>query len=540
MRRFVAICMAFVIAVCLMSVKPVSAAQNYTEDTIIKNNTVLSENVVVSGRITVNNGVTLTIPENIVMTIKEGASVEVRGNIDIKGKVVVEKGGRFFRTEYLIYQQIVGTVGDVGVGYTPLLAIHTGSVEISNGGFHFPMGTAVRVARSSIRLWNEKWTMEHETELKYNDGVNVNVSIYGPDLSNDTTQFARIVFGFHSGNTELRLVTPSTYYWLYDENSHAGTWQWFNGLEALSGSLENASPSIRAWANAFFHNARMLEPELTSEEAFVYQNQVYDSSRNTRNQYNLYIPTSVSHGEPVSLILFIHGGSWTGGAKEDLNYACARLARKGYITATIDYRLFGAEQNAANSMDDIMEDIQNCINAIYEQATELGYTIDKMATSGYSAGGHLALLYAYSHSDSAAIPVELVFEQVGPADFDADAFAPGIFQSQILVDSFAEMLIPNYSSMTANEKEAALDYISPISYVNESTVPTVMTYAAEDIIVGYQHGVRLDETLSVNNVDHVFFTMAKSNHTCEFDSTVVDQYWNTSYQYCEKYLTSAN
>ena len=45
------------------------------------------------------------------------------------------------------------------------------------------------------------------------------------------------------------------------------------------------------------------------------------------------------------------------------------------------------------------------------------YTIDKMATSGYSAGGHLALLYVYSRPDAAAVPVELVFEQVGSAVF---------------------------------------------------------------------------------------------------------------------------
>lgn len=538
-KKVFSIFMALVLSVSVLSAMPAQASTNYTGNTVISQNTVLNEDVVVSGKLTVNDFVTLTIPTNVVLTIKEGATVEAFGNIDIKGKIVVEKGGRFFRKEYLIYQEIVGPESDVGsFGFTPLLASHTGSVEISNAGFHFPMGTSVRVARSSVRLWNEKWTMEHETEVKYNDGVNVNVSIYGPDFSNDTNQYARIVFGFNSGNTELRLAAPSTYYWLYDANINSGKWVWFNGLAALSGTLEGATPEMLAWANAFFHNARMLEPELTPAEATVYRNQVYDSSRDTRNQYNLFIPTSVSKEEPVSLILFMHGGSWTSGAKEDFDYGCARMARKGYITATIDYRLFGASQNAATSMDDIMDDIESCINAIYQKTSELGYTIDKMATSGYSAGGHLALLYAYSRPTAAAIPVKLVFEQVGPADFDAAAFAPGIFQSQLLVDTFAQQLIPNYSSMTAAEKEAALDHISPISYVNGATVPTVMGYAAEDIIVGYQHGPRLDGKLTQNNINHVFYTLEKSNHTCEFDSAVVDAYWNTSYQYCENYLTS--
>lgn len=186
--------MVLVLLLCFNPVMFVSASQDYTGNTVISKNTVLDEDVVVSGTLKVNSGVTLTIPENIVLTVKEGGTVEAVGNIDIKGKVVVEKGGRFYRTEYLIYQKIVGPEEDVGVGFTPLFASHIGSVEIRNGEFHFPIGTAVRVARSSVRLWNEKWTMEHESEIKYEDNVNVNVSIYGPDLSSDTTQYARIVF----------------------------------------------------------------------------------------------------------------------------------------------------------------------------------------------------------------------------------------------------------------------------------------------------------------------------------------------------------
>lgn len=85
----------------MMSGMSVSAAEEYSDDTVISQNTILGDNIVVSGKLTVKDGATLTVPEGIVLTVKEGASVEARGNIDIKGKIIVEKGGRFFRKEYL-------------------------------------------------------------------------------------------------------------------------------------------------------------------------------------------------------------------------------------------------------------------------------------------------------------------------------------------------------------------------------------------------------------------------------------------------------
>lgn len=537
-KRFVVMLIAFSLVICMIPSMSAVALSEYSNNNTISNNTTINENANITGTLTINNGVTLTVPAGITLTIKDGATLSVKGNIVINGKLVVEKGGRFYRKEYGIYQQIVGPESDIGSFYCPLLAIYTGAVEVLNSGFNFPTGSAVRVARSSIRLWNEVWTMEHETEVKYCNNVMVNVTIIGPDTSENPALFARLILGGGAINSELRLLPLNTFYWLHTSDSPAGSWCRFSGLDALSGSIEGASEEMLTWANAFWENARMLEPELTADEGMVYRNQVYDNSRDTRNQYNLFIPSSVEAGDTVSLILFTHGGSWLEGAKEDMDYACARMARQGYITATIDYRLFEAEQNAATCMEDLMDDMKNCINAICAQCERMGISIDKMATSGYSAGGHLALLYAYSCTNAAIIPVELVFEQVGPADFDPTAFQPGLFQFKFAVNTFAKKLIPGYANMTAEEKAVALDEISPVNYVDENTVPSVISYASEDIIVGYQHGVILNDLLYANNIDHVFFTLEKSNHTCEFDSEKIDEYWTAAVEYCSRYLTS--
>jgi len=39
------------------------------------------------------------------------------------------------------------------------------------------------------------------------------------------------------------------------------------------------------------------------------------------------------------LIIFIHGGGFVSGARQDARSLCLLFALKGFVTATIDYRL---------------------------------------------------------------------------------------------------------------------------------------------------------------------------------------------------------
>ena len=57
------------------------------------------------------------------------------------------------------------------------------------------------------------------------------------------------------------------------------------------------------------------------------------------HKYDLYIPAGLQSEEDQYLILFIHGGSFNSGAKEDGDAWCKFYATKGYITATADYTL---------------------------------------------------------------------------------------------------------------------------------------------------------------------------------------------------------
>ena len=73
--------------------------------------------------------------------------------------------------------------------------------------------------------------------------------------------------------------------------------------------------------------------------------QDYDATK-MRNNYDLYVPNSISKTDKHVVILFIHGGAWVSGFKTDVNPYVHEFANRGYITATIKYTLL------KRSMDD--------------------------------------------------------------------------------------------------------------------------------------------------------------------------------------------
>ena len=57
-----------------------------------------------------------------------------------------------------------------------------------------------------------------------------------------------------------------------------------------------------------------------------------------RNVYNLFIPYSSLKNKVNynGIILFIHGGAWAFGEKENIEYLCSRYSKCGYITAEMN------------------------------------------------------------------------------------------------------------------------------------------------------------------------------------------------------------
>lgn len=94
------------------------------------------------------------------------------------------------------------------------------------------------------------------------------------------------------------------------------------------------------------------------------------------------------------------------------------LCSKGYVACGINYTL-RTESNNASVLTQSNE-IKAAIPKVIEAAEAEGYSIDKLAMAGGSAGHTLAMLYAYRDAAEAPVPVVLTFGAVGPSCFHTE------------------------------------------------------------------------------------------------------------------------
>ena len=91
--------------------------------------------------------------------------------------------------------------------------------------------------------------------------------------------------------------------------------------------------------------------------------------------------------EPLPVILYIHGGGWFLGSRDEGHDASGRFAEGGYFAATVDYRLGGEAAFPA-----AIHDVKAAVRFIKANAEELGVDPSRIGVVGYSAGGHLVAL----------------------------------------------------------------------------------------------------------------------------------------------------
>lgn len=161
---------------------------------------------------------------------------------------------------------------------------------------------------------------------------------------------------------------------------------------------------------------------------------------NERNVYDLYIPLSAKENKHNynRIILFIHGGAWVGGEKYQMNMFCLTYGSLGFITASMGYTLL-VEKYKDYNMFRIMDEITAAIKAIKAKLVDLGFDGEKleMAISGFSAGGHLCLIYPYAFRNDSVIPIKFIINLSGPVTLDGDYFIKLAKENDTLDDIYS-------------------------------------------------------------------------------------------------------
>ena len=95
-------------------------------------------------------------------------------------------------------------------------------------------------------------------------------------------------------------------------------------------------------------------------------------------QLDIYKPRNLT--KPAPLLVFIHGGGWKSGERADYKVYLVAFAKKGYLTATVSYRLLDEAPYPACA-----EDITDAVQWFFRNGEKYGYDPDRIALIGGSA-----------------------------------------------------------------------------------------------------------------------------------------------------------
>jgi alpha/beta superfamily hydrolase len=162
----------------------------------------------------------------------------------------------------------------------------------------------------------------------------------------------------------------------------------------------SASRSVQAQCGARYDQEIFSNVQITSN--VVYGSNVDNTGATLSLTMDIYQPD----GDTLlarPLIVWVHGGSFIGGTKNDpdVTALCNRFAKRGYVCASINYRLGMSTPNQTNATKAVYRAVQDMKAAVrYFRQDAAGpqvYRIDPNTIfgGGSSAGGFTALHLAY-------------------------------------------------------------------------------------------------------------------------------------------------
>ncbi|MCQ2472480.1 MAG: alpha/beta hydrolase [Clostridia bacterium] len=281
---------------------------------------------------------------------------------------------------------------------------------------------------------------------------------------------------------------------------------------------------------------------LKSESGIVkYRNMPYGLN-SSRQIFDLDIPENLT-GD-ANMVMYIHGGTWCAGSKDGSINAMDNLAKRGIISASINYRFCGFPDYV--TVYDILDDITDALKRIKTVAAERGINIKGVMFNGVSAGAHLSLLYAYSRAEEAPIKPVAVVAKSPVADLTDPAIYDGslheIDTEKWYIDKaewaqhLTHMTGKIFTKSNILKKTDVLFDISPVKYVNKNSVPTLIAHGTKDTVLPYSGSVAFDKKLTELGVTHEFITYNGAWHDLENCPEGASAYNKAIEKFIQKYV----
>ena len=262
-------------------------------------------------------------------------------------------------------------------------------------------------------------------------------------------------------------------------------------------------------------------PEFSSNSRIEVRGDVPFLEPSRLEKLDLYLPKNRKTGEKSPAILLIHGGGWKEGDKRqprEIEFGTT-LAENGYVAASINYALRSAGKFPLN-----LQDCKNGIRYLRAHAGELGIDPTRIAVMGGSAGGHLALLVAYTGDNADVAPTEpypgvsdkvsCVVDFYGITDIGTRKKTdPNGNPTELRgVESEVQAI---FGSKAEDWKKA-----SPVTYVKRDIPPTLILHGKKDTTVDFDQSQELADALKKTGATYEIIWLQSAPHSFSFQYAV--------------------
>lgn len=240
---------------------------------------------------------------------------------------------------------------------------------------------------------------------------------------------------------------------------------------------------------------------------------------------DVYVPPQARSGARMPLVIYIHGGGWQGGnpklsgAMSDFPAVLASMARRGYVVASLSYRLSSEAQFPAAPAD-----IRSGIRWLKDHAHQYGIDANKVGVWGASAGGQLAGLAATACTDPAFEDRQATASSTSPCVQAAVAWY-GVFDFSTIAEQAGKIAgAPPHQNPNSGETRylgcrlhecspELLKLASPISHVDRRDPPMLLIAGTADHTVPPAQSKTMSDALEKAGVEHRLLLIPGVDHS---------------------------
>ena len=279
--------------------------------------------------------------------------------------------------------------------------------------------------------------------------------------------------------------------WLDAQSDDEGADEWKEALQKGIQGIQTDNPeALVAYLNKKgLRNG--LGKDIAKEDPYAkYKRKTYRELKNIKygnapgdeNMFDAYFPKEMQPNARV--IVYIHGGGWTGGDKQEFPRQLIEelVGKRGYLVVSMNYRLV---KDGSNRFPAQIEDVKKALAFISKNAKKYEYNGNEYALMGGSAGGHLAMLYAYGYDDKKQ--VKTVIDLWGPTDLTDKAVRPD--------GSDADKTVINFLGEADVNAQFTKDASPAYHLTKETAVPTILFHGSEDPLVNVSQAENLYKKL---------------------------------------------